>query len=233
MYQANRMDLFWGTSYDQTARFWGYLSDFLWASSMEEPKSVSLLFFSLFSHVQLFVTPWSVARQDPLSMGFSSKNTKAGCHFLLQGIFLTQGSILCLLLWWVDSLPLSHQGNLKSIFNSFKNIQLSLLPGVSLKVRSKLLNHTYMHEVILSLPEWGYRKTDTNICLQIFGMCSQFSSVQSLSHVQPFATPWTAAGQASLSITNSWSLLKLMSIELVMPSNHLILFIPHAFSVCF
>ena len=51
----------------------------------------------------------------------------------------------------------------------------------------------------------------------------QFSSVQSLSHVQLFATPWTAARQASLSITNSWSLLKLMSIESVMPSNHLIL----------
>ena len=49
------------------------------------------------------------------------------------------------------------------------------------------------------------------------------SSVQSLSHVQLFATPRTAVHQASLSITNSWSLLKLMSIESVMPSNHLIL----------
>jgi len=50
----------------------------------------------------------------------------------------------------------------------------------------------------------------------------QFSSVHLLSHVRFFATPWTAAHQASLSITNSWSLLKLMSIELVMPSHHLI-----------
>ena len=49
------------------------------------------------------------------------------------------------------------------------------------------------------------------------------SSVQLLSHVRLFATPWTVAHQASLSITNSWSLLKLMSIELVIPSNHLIL----------
>ena len=49
------------------------------------------------------------------------------------------------------------------------------------------------------------------------------SSVQSLSHVQLFVTPWTAAHQASLSITNSQSLLKLMSIESVMPSNYLIL----------
>ena len=49
------------------------------------------------------------------------------------------------------------------------------------------------------------------------------SSVQSLSHVWLFVTPWTAARQASLSITNSWSLFKLMPIESVMPSNHLIL----------
>ena len=51
----------------------------------------------------------------------------------------------------------------------------------------------------------------------------QFSSFQSLSCVRLFVTPWTAACQASLSITNSWSLPKLMSIESVMPSNHLIL----------
>ena len=54
--------------------------------------------------------------------------------------------------------------------------------------------------------------------------------VQSLSHVQLFATTWITAHQASLSFTISWSLLKLMSIELVMPSNHLILCCP--FSSC-
>ena len=54
----------------------------------------------------------------------------------------------------------------------------------------------------------------------------QLSSVQSLSLVQLFATPWTAARQASLSINNSQSLLKLMSIELVMTSNHLIHYCP-------
>ena len=56
-------------------------------------------------------------------------------------------------------------------------------------------------------------------CLPLF-LCSLFSS---FSHVQLFVTPWTATRQASLSITNSLSLLKLMSIESVMPSNHLIL----------
>ena len=54
----------------------------------------------------------------------------------------------------------------------------------------------------------------------------QFSSVQSLSHILLFVTPWTAACQASLSIINSWSLLKLMSIESVTPSNHLMLCLP-------
>ena len=52
------------------------------------------------------------------------------------------------------------------------------------------------------------------------------SSVQSLIHVRPFSNPWTTARQASLSVTNSWSLLKLMSIESVMPSNHLFLSCP-------
>ena len=54
-------------------------------------------------------------------------------------------------------------------------------------------------------------------------MLSQFSSVQLLSHVWLFMTQWTAAWQTSVSITNSGTLLKLMSIESVMPSNHLIL----------
>ena len=54
-------------------------------------------------------------------------------------------------------------------------------------------------------------------------MARYFTSVQSFSRVWLFATPWTAAHQASLSITNSWSLLKFMYIKSVMPSNHLIL----------
>ena len=64
----------------------------------------------------------------------------------------------------------------------------------------------------------------------------KFSSIQSLSCVRLFATPWTAAHQASLSFTISRTLLKLMSIELVMPSNHLILchpllFLPSIFPI--
>ena len=63
-----------------------------------------------------------------------------------------------------------------------------------------------------------YRKNNTDLILS--------GSVQSLSHIWLFDTPWTAAYQASLSITNSGRLLKLMSIESVMPSNHLILCCP-------
>ena len=77
------------------------------------------------------------------------------------------------------------------------------------------------------------RRTVKLICAvpnqgKVTGTCfmAQFSSVQSLSHVWLFATPWTAPCQASLSITNSRSLTKLMSIESVMPSSHLILCCP-------
>ena len=55
---------------------------------------------------------------------------------------------------------------------------------------------------------------------------NSYGSVQPLSHVQLFSTPWTAAHQASLSFTSSWSLFKLMSIESVMPSKHLIICCP-------
>ena len=62
-----------------------------------------------------------------------------------------------------------------------------------------------------------------------FLLCASISSVQSLSHVQLLAIPWTAAPQASLSTTNSQSLFRLMFIESVMPSNHLILCRPLLF----
>ena len=69
----------------------------------------------------------------------------------------------------------------------------------------------------------GYRSLTKVLNMwNLYNVTSQ-CSVQSLSRVRLFVTPWTAACQASLSITNSWSSLKLISIELVMPSNHLIL----------
>ena len=67
---------------------------------------------------------------------------------------------------------------------------------------------------------------EKNIRIKTSEISSFSQSVQSLSHVWLFATPWTAARQAFLSIINSQSLLKLMSIESVMPYNHLILYHP-------
>ena len=70
----------------------------------------------------------------------------------------------------------------------------------------------------------GCKYTGVCMCAKSIQFSSvQFSSLQSLSHVRLFATPWTAAHQASLSITNTQSLLKLTFTESVMPSNHLLL----------
>ena len=74
--------------------------------------------------------------------------------------------------------------------------------------------NNFKHEKVSCL------RTGIKTCL---GICSNFNSVQLLSCVGHFVTPWTVAHQASLSITNSCSLLKLMYIQTVMPSNHLFL----------
>ena len=67
---------------------------------------------SLLSHVRLFAATWKAARQAPLSMGFSSKNTGVCCHSLLQGIFLTEGLNLGILYCKQIVYRLSHQGSL-------------------------------------------------------------------------------------------------------------------------
>ena len=78
----------------------------------------------------------------------------------------------------------------------------------------------------LNIQEFLHSSCFTQPTLNINYLRLEFSSVQSLSRVRLFSTPWTAAYQASLSITNSQSSPKLMSIESVMPSNHLILCCP-------
>ena len=84
-----------------------------------------------------------------------------------------------------------------------------------LKLKYQQLNLIYMEAAIT--------KPHNNHKLKIY---NRYQTVQSLRHVRLFVTPWTAACQASLSLTNSQNLLKLMSIESVMPSNHLILCYP-------
>ena len=83
----------------------------------------SLLLFSSSVVSNSFVTPWTVTHQAPLSMGFPRQ--EVSCHFLLQGIFLIQGSNLHLLHGQVDSLPLSHQGSLQTGLG--KNLDLQAL----------------------------------------------------------------------------------------------------------
>ena len=112
-----------------------------------------------------------VACQGPLSMGFSRQESVVDCHFLLQGIFSTQGS----------------------------NLSPALAGGF---FTTEPQGKPPFRAIIASV---------------------QFSSVQSFSRVWLFATPWTTAHKASLSITNSQSPPKPMPIESVMPSNHLIL----------
>ena len=94
--------------------------------------------------------------------------------------------------------------------------------------------HKFMNKIIKVPQRTGKKKKKDNSTFPVsqkpwFWNCHLISSVQSLSGVQLLETPQTAARQASLSITNSQSLLKLMSIELVMPSNHLILCRPLLF----
>ena len=83
----------------------------------------------------------------------------------------------------------------------------------------KFINHDFMYDFLWRKPLWFHRLKIPKF--QTYSV--QFSSVQSLSRVRLFAIPWIAARQASLSIANSWSSLKLTSIESMMPSSHLIL----------
>ena len=97
--------------------------------------------------------------------------------------------------------------------------------GVSCLIQNG--SQSYCYATSAFFPCW----TSLYICRKPYSVCVNslsinLASVQLLSHVWLFATPWTAARQASLSITNSWSWLKPMSIESVMPSSHLILCCP-------
>ena len=119
-------------------------------------------------------------------------------------VFLNE-SVLCIKWpkYWSFSFSISPSNEYSGLI-SFRMDWLDLL-AVQGTLKGLLQHHSSKY--VLSYNKYGY----------------QFSSVQSLSRVWLFVTPWTAAHQASLPITNSQSLLKLMSIGLVIPSNHLIL----------
>ena len=119
------------------------------------------------------------------------------------------GSCFCVLFLLTLSLPyvnwVSQEGCLFYPRSSFRSSDVSLF---------------YFPRLLLSL---SFSHCHFELLFPILTVSVQFSSVQSLSRVHLFVTPWITARQASLSITNSRSLLKLMPIESVMPSSHLIL----------
>ena len=140
------------------------------------------------------MTPWTVAHQAPLSMGFSRQEYWRGLPFSPPGDLPSQGSSSGFLHWRADSFLLSHQG----------------MRGCPL-----LIPNPAREAAILTFSTSIYHSDKQGQ--------AQISSAEPLSRVQLIATPWTAALRYSLSVTNSWSVPKLMSIKSVMPSTHRIL----------
>ena len=165
--------------------------------NLEQLKLYNIFHETVKSHTysiksSAYINPWTEV--------FSREEYWRGCHALLQGIFGTQGSNPGPLhLSSTGRRVLYHKDHLGS-----PHKHIATYPNYSKPNYLPPQINTYIHKIT--------RTTMTYL--------HKISSVQLLSHVQLFATLWTTAHQASLSITNSWSLPKLMSIESVMPSNH-------------
>ena len=93
----------------------------------------------LLSPVRLFVTPWTVAHQAPLPWYFPHKNTGMSCHFIIQGIFLTQGLNLRLLNWQADSLPLQCLGDYPLSTRQCPRVNHLLFPVTTYKLLFRML----------------------------------------------------------------------------------------------
>ena len=161
------------------------------------------------------------------------KPTHASCFHLAQN---------CLGVWYIGFSYLFSLATLLLILIVFRQLSSTeLIQHTRLRVQrewdslKKEICETIKEKVEKTI-HWGQpaflsftveelqRESTTELLITLYhAVLGSFSSVQSLSCVRLFATPWTAARQASLSITNSWSSPKPMSIESVMPSNHLIL----------
>ena len=132
-------------------------------------------------------------------------------------------AIICIF-WMLNFKPafsLSSFTFIKRLFSSSSLSAIKVVSSAYLRLLIFLLVVLIPACLLVFLPHLSCKLLG-EITLDV-GLYSGTSLVQSLSHVWLFETPWTAARQASLSITNSWSLLKLTSIESVMVSNHLIL----------
>ena len=138
---------------------------------------------SRLSHVHVFATPWTVALQALLSMGFSRQEYWSELPFSSPG----------------ESSQPRDQTWVSCIAGGFFTV------WTTGEAQQCIVDHYY------------------KILVSIFPCTGHLINIIVVVHVRLFLTPWTAAHQAALSFTISWSLLKLMSVESVMPSNHLIL----------
>ena len=121
-----------------------------------------------------------LALQVPLSMGFPGKNTRAGCHFLFQGIFPTQGLILCLLHWQIDSLPLSHQGSPVCTYTIivwklcvYMSVAINQLYYSLLCIEFLILNSLYIQKIKLTCLCHFWNEFSKAILQQLFSICAQ------------------------------------------------------------
>ena len=171
---------------------------------------------SCFSHVRLFATPWTVAYQAPVSNGILQARTLelVAISFSSEWKWKVKGkSLSCA---WLTPWTVACQAPLSMGFSRQEYWSGLPFPSPQWHIIWPQKGIEYW---CMLYHEWILRTLCS--CMQ-----SCFSSVQSLSCVWLFATPWIAARQAFLSITNSRSSLRLTSIELVMPPSHLILCCP-------
>ena len=152
------------------------------------------------------VTLWTVVHQTPLSMEFSRQEYCNKLPFPPPGDLPNPGIKPVSCVSYIGRWSLSHCATCEALTFRWTSKVTCLL--ISTK---KVQLFLYGSKIVL----WGGLNNNLSYSITVV--------VQSLSHVQFFATPWTAAFQASLSFTISRSSLKLTSIELVMPSNHVIL----------
>jgi len=196
------------------------------------------------SCVWLLATPWTAARQASLSINNSWSSLKLT---FIESVMPSSHLILCCPLLLLPPIPpsirvFSNESTLHMRWPkywrfSFKIILSKEHPGpisfrmdwldlLAVQGTSRVFSNTIVqkHQFFGAqlysqsnshIHTWPFAQVLLNLKLQ-------FSSVQLLSRVRLFATPWIAARQASLSITNTWSSLRLTSIESVMPSSHLI-----------
>ena len=197
-------------------------------SGLSPLPALLLLLLSHFSHVRLSATPQMAATRLPRPWDSPGKNTGVGCHFLLQCRKVKSESEVAQLCPTLSdpmdcNLPSSKEGSCSfcGAKHFVTNVNTSLLPSTLSVSLETGLGFAWPKQV----QGWSNLSTNAELFPELLlrAGSDQIRSDQSLSRVWLFATPWIAARQASLSITNSQSSFRLTSIKSVMPSSHLIL----------